>query len=187
MEKYKYKGKEYDNLWQLRSQNKNLVFSSGISNDSLNLIGIEVVTYPDPEPVPPTPHVETEAEKLQNAKNRRNYAVENIVVTVDDMEFDGNEKAQRRMSAALDAWPKEIETINWVLHDDSVRSITYEQLEEAFNKSVQKMLSLWTEPYEEAEKRKGESSEDVVDVEFSEVNNNENIENTDTENVNEAN
>lgn len=151
MTKYKYNGKEYDNLWQLKSANKHLLISTAHPVEVLNAVGIEIITYPDPEPVVPPPHVETEEEKLQNAKNKRTFEVSVITVTVDGMEFDGNETAQRRMSAALDAWPKSVETIDWVLHDNSVRPVTYEQLEEAFNQSVQKMLSLWIAPYTDAE------------------------------------
>lgn len=149
MKKYQYNEKEYDSLYQLRKDNRNLVFSTSAPEEVLNAIGITVLNLPDPEPVPPPE--ETEEEKLQRAKERRNLEVSRITVIVDGMEFDGNEQAQRRMSAALDSWPKNIETVDWVLHDDSVHAVTYSQLEEAFNMAVQKMLSIWTAPYTELE------------------------------------
>ena len=92
-----------------------------------------------------------EKERLEAAKAQRAEAVQNIAVEVDGMVFDGNEDAQRRISAVLEA--AEISgqaKIEWVLKNNTVAPVTCEQLRQVFALSVQKMQELWVQPYKES-------------------------------------
>lgn len=90
----------------------------------------------------------TEEELLQIAKNSRKTAIDNVVVTVDGMEFDGNEISQERISRAISVL-KDNESILWVLHNNTVVSVTKEQLHSALRLAVQEQTLLWVSPYME--------------------------------------
>ena len=97
-----------------------------------------------------TPPVKTPEQILQEAKAERNQAVNNIVVEVDGMEFDGNEDAQRRISVAITtANITGQKSVDWVLKNNTVANVTREQLERVLALSMQEMQRLWTLPYEE--------------------------------------
>lgn len=137
MKKYIYDGKEYTDLWILRNEAKKLVFPDDASAALLSRVGISVIVEPDPAP-----------DALAIAKEERARAVEAITVTVDGMEFDGNEDAQRRMTAKLAGWPEGGETAQWVLADNSIANITKAQLQMALELAVARMQELWLAPYE---------------------------------------
>ena len=90
----------------------------------------------------------TKEELLQIAKNSRKSAIDNVVVTVDGMEFDGNEISQERMSRVISVL-KDNESILWVLHNNTVASVTKEQLQSALRLAVQEQTLLWISPYME--------------------------------------
>ena len=86
--------------------------------------------------------------ELANAKLARTREVSNLVVEVDGLSFDGNEKAQDRMLRAVStAELLGTKTVDWVLADNSVASITVTQLKEALKKSVEQTTRLWIKPY----------------------------------------
>lgn len=90
----------------------------------------------------------TEEQLLQEAKYARTNSVNNIVVTVDNMQFDGNETAQQRMMRAISTI-EDNEPILWVLHDNTVQSVTKQQLQTALKLSMREQSMLWIEPYME--------------------------------------
>lgn len=97
-----------------------------------------------------TPPVKTPEQILQEAKAERNQAVNNIVVEVDGMIFDGNEDAQRRISVAITtANITGQQSVDWVLKNNTVATVTREQLEKVLALSMQEMQRLWTLPYTE--------------------------------------
>jgi hypothetical protein len=78
------------------------------------------------------------------AKSTRKFLVDNIVIEVDNMLFDGNEDSQRRLSSAIEAMTSEdINTILWKLHDNSIVEVTIDQLKRAHNKAILKQSQLW--------------------------------------------
>jgi hypothetical protein len=89
------------------------------------------------------------ANKLQEAKEERSNAVAGIRVTVDGMEFDGDETAQDRMSrVASIATEDDLDTeIPWVLADNTVASVTVAQIKEALRKALYAQAALWVKPY----------------------------------------
>ena len=97
---------------------------------------------------------EKEALALEQAKNERAEAVSKIIVTVDGMDFDGDETAQTRMgrtvSAAV-ALGVDIETYTqtWVLANNTVATPTIKQLAQALKLAGEKQTELWTVPYTE--------------------------------------
>ena len=99
----------------------------------------------------PEPTAEELAEQaLARAKAERAAAVSQIVVTVDGMQFDGDETSQERMARTvltLDAG----ETVPWVLYDDTIAQVTREQLAQALKLAGQAQTALWVVPYQEAE------------------------------------
>ena len=93
---------------------------------------------------------------LEEAKRIRAAQVAAIVVEVDGMSFNGDEMSQSRMSRAiLSADTAGLDSTVWVLADDTVATVTKEQLKQALAKSMLEMGSLWTVPYED------ETSKDV--------------------------
>ena len=99
---------------------------------------------------PAKPQEQIEKERLEAAKAERAQAVQNIVVEVDGMVFDGNEDAQRRISVAITtANITGQQTVDWVLKNNTVAHVTRGQLEQVLALSMQKMQELWTLPYTE--------------------------------------
>lgn len=144
MKKYTYNNKTYDSLYQLRFENNNLIFPTECPEDLLEATGIKITEVPDPEPVKETPIT-----AIQRAKDERRRKIDSIVVTVDGMDFEGNEIAQTRMSKIIVASELEgLDVIEWVLADDSVEVVTLEQLRKAFILANKEMERLWLEPYE---------------------------------------
>lgn len=94
------------------------------------------------------------AETVAIAKAERAAAVSSLTVEVDDMVFDGDEKAQERMSrtitaatatgAGMDA------TTTWVLHDNTVATVTIMQLATALRLAGEAQTALWIIPYTNA-------------------------------------
>lgn len=91
---------------------------------------------------------------LQKAKAERSDAVSRITVEVDGMTFDGDETSQNRMARkVLSAQLSGIqmrEKTDWVLADNTVASVSYEQLAKACALAGKKQSELWVKPYEDA-------------------------------------
>lgn len=87
---------------------------------------------------------------LAKAKAERAEAVASINVEVDGMIFDGDEQAQSRMTRAITAADTAgLDSTVWVLADNTVATVTKEQLKQALSKAMLMMSELWTAPYEE--------------------------------------
>lgn len=105
----------------------------------------EVVTVE--HPYVPTPE-ELAEQELAEAKAERAEAVAALTVEVDGMVFDGDEKAQERMARAVtlaDSWDERTE---WVLHDNTVATVTADQLRRACRAAGKAQTALWTVPYQ---------------------------------------
>lgn len=99
---------------------------------------------PDPEPT----EEEKKAAALEEAKRVRAEAVASIKVAVDGMVFDGDEAAQSRMARALTAAEvAQQDSTVWVLADNTVATVTKDQLAKALAFSMQEMAKVWTLPY----------------------------------------
>lgn len=85
---------------------------------------------------------------LEQAKAERAKAVEALTVEVDGMVFDGNEKAQERMSRAVNMADSMDEQTEWVLADNTVAIVTAAQLRQACRKAGKAQTALWIVPYE---------------------------------------
>lgn len=113
----------------------------------------EVVAIPAPTPE------EQQQALMEQKKALRAEAVSKITVTVDGMEFDGDEKAQERMSrtvsiATANGMPMTTET-TWVLADNTIAQVTLQQLAKACLLAGQKQTELWTVPYQNEETNAG--------------------------------
>ena len=98
----------------------------------------------------PEPTAEDLAEQaLAQAKAERAAAVSQIVVTVDGMQFDGDETSQERMARAVMVLA-DGETMPWVLYDDTIAQVTRAQLQQALKLACEAQAALWTVPYQEA-------------------------------------
>lgn len=93
------------------------------------------------EPVPYTDE-ELQTKAIQEWKDSRTLAVSNIKVTVDDMEFDGDETSQTRMTRAITAMD-DTETISWVLADNTSVLVTKATLVKALKLAVEVQTALW--------------------------------------------
>lgn len=100
---------------------------------------------------PEKPQDVLEAEALKQAKDERAAAVAAITVEVDGMVFDGDEKAQERMArtvtAATSTGASMEDTTVWVLHDNTVATVTIRQLATALRMAGEAQTALWTIPY----------------------------------------
>lgn len=97
---------------------------------------------------PVKPQKVLEAEALEQAKAERAAAVAALTVEVDGMVFDGDEKAQERMSRAVNMADSLEEETEWVLHDHTVAIVTASQLRQACRKAGKAQTALWTVPYQ---------------------------------------
>ena len=139
MKKYIYNGKSYPSLFSLKSDNiPNVIFSLDAPEELLKEIGITVKEVEDPKPV---------IDPIMEAKQKRNIEVENITVELDGMIFDGNEKAQDRISRAILGWDEDVDGIEWVLSNDEIAYVTKEQLQKVLQLATAEMQRLWIIPY----------------------------------------
>ena len=101
-------------------------------------------------PYEPT-EAELAAQALKQAKAERAAAVAALTVEVDGMVFDGDEKAQERMArtvtAATSTGASMDDTTVWVLHDNTVATVTIRQLATALRMAGEAQTALWTIPY----------------------------------------
>lgn len=92
------------------------------------------------------------SETVAIAKAERAAAVAALTVEVDGMVFDGDEKAQERMSrtitAATATGASMDDTTTWVLHDNTVAHVSIRQLAMALRLAGEEQTRLWTVPYE---------------------------------------
>lgn len=147
-QKYVYKDKVYTSEYAVRralleTEGKALMSApaEGVA-DFWAVHGVEYSEVPDPEPTP--------EQLLAQAKRERAEKVQRIKVTVDGMTFDGDEVSQSRMARALTAaLTAGQSSTTWVLADNTVATVTKEQLAEALTKSMLEMSKVWTDPYEE--------------------------------------
>ena len=98
---------------------------------------------------------EVSAAELAVAKKERAAVVEAIVVTVNGMDFNGDEVSQSRMTRAIllaVAFGKDTDTTTtkWVLADDTVAYPTIRQLAQALMLAGEEQTRVWDEPYKEA-------------------------------------
>ena len=75
-------------------------------------------------------------------RESRDSAVDNILVTVDKLVFNGNELSQSRMARAV-LCLKATETIQWKLADNSVAKVTQKQLKKALLLANKAQSDLW--------------------------------------------
>lgn len=95
-------------------------------------------------------HEPTEEEiiaiELSKAKAERAEYVSKIVVEVDGMLFDGDEKSQDRMTRSIIALDLG-EKVQWVLADNTIKMVTRAQLREALRKAGEAQTAIWADPY----------------------------------------
>ena len=96
---------------------------------------------------------------MEQKKALRTEAVSKITVTVDGMEFDGDEIAQDRMARAITMFqannlPADYQT-DWVLADNTIAKVTVAQLSQALLLAGQAQTALWTVPYQNEETNAG--------------------------------
>ena len=90
--------------------------------------------------IDPGKKAEIDREKF---KANRSDAVEAIVVTVGEKQFDGDEQSQTRMARVLVGMLDD-ETIPWVLADNTVMQATRAELTEALRLAGAAQAALWT-------------------------------------------
>lgn len=98
------------------------------------------------EAIPAPTEEEIAAQALAQAKAERAEAVSKIIVTVDGMQFDGDEESQQRVARSIIAL-EDGETMPWVLYDNTIAEVTKEQLKQVLRLAGQKQSELWTVPY----------------------------------------
>lgn len=81
----------------------------------------------------------------QDWKLRRQSAVNEIVVVVDGMVFDGDEDSQSRMARAVAAADSLQETTEWTLADNTVVTVTVQQLKTACRLAGEEQTRIWNE------------------------------------------
>ena len=81
----------------------------------------------------------------QQWKTQRQAAVDAITVEVDGIVFDGDEMAQTRMARAVTAADALTDTVAWTLADNSVITVTAQQLKTACRLAGEEQTSIWND------------------------------------------
>ncbi|WP_110995378.1 DUF4376 domain-containing protein [Pseudomonas sichuanensis] len=84
----------------------------------------------------------------EDFKEERRKAVAAITVELDGQVFDGNEASQNRMARAILALEDGQET-PWVLHDNTVITVTRDKLLAALRLAGKRQTELWIPPEQE--------------------------------------
>lgn len=108
--------------------------------------------YLDDE-VPTMPPEMAEAKALEEAKEERAAKVAGITVTIDGMEFQGDETSQNRMSrvvavAAALGVDLDATTQMWILADNTIAYPTIRQLARALEAAGGDQTDMWALPYQ---------------------------------------
>lgn len=91
-----------------------------------------------------TPQAVADPEQERRAwKAQRVEQVASIKVTVDELQFDGDETSQDRMARTIAAAGSNDETINWRLADNSAAQVTVAQLKQALRLAGRAQEALW--------------------------------------------
>lgn len=86
--------------------------------------------------------------KHQKAKQERQKEVDNLTVTTASGKvFDADETSQGRIARAIVGLEK-LETITWVLANNTVAEVTREELVEALRLAGAKQSEVWIRPYQ---------------------------------------
>lgn len=101
---------------------------------------------------------EPTSEQLEQQKHRewkaaRQEKVNNIKVTIDGLTFDGDETSQGRTVRAATLAESPEETIQWILADNSVATVTADQLRRAAQAAWIKQRKLWILEKTDVEKK----------------------------------
>jgi len=126
-------------------------------NANLPIIGLDESEEPilsEPKELPilkPRPVLRTGKDILDSLnyytdkfKAERSIAVESIKVTVDDMEFDGDETSQTRMARAILGMKEaDILATKWKLADNTVVDVSVKQLAKVMLIAGQEQTGLW--------------------------------------------
>lgn len=102
--------------------------------------------YYEAKAIPEPTAEELAAQELAQAKSERADAVSKIIVTVDGMQFDGDEESQQRVARSIIAL-EDGETMPWVLYDNTIAEVTKEQLKQVLRLAGQRQSELWVVPY----------------------------------------
>lgn len=149
--KFTYRNTDYESPWAVRQaifRQENKVFGPYPEDETgWAALGVTLTTVADPEPILPTEE-ELAAQALDEARNERAQAVKAITVTVDGMVFNGDETSQSRMTRALQvAEITGMKSTQWVLADNTVATVTVEQMKSALSQAMLKQSELWVLPY----------------------------------------
>lgn len=106
-----------------------------IKPELVQLTDEEVYTHLNPAKTPDDIRAEL--------KHQRDLNVSQITVTVAEMLFDGDEVSQNRMARAICAMD-DLDTTSWTLADNSVVTVTKEQLKEALRLAGIAQTELWS-------------------------------------------
>jgi len=121
--------------------NGNLLVPNDIANRHYSEVQdwIALGNTPDPE----FNQAELNQQALVQAKQTKVNQVANITVTTTSGKtFDGDETAQGRMARAV-SFSKPLDTTQWVLADNTVATVTREELVEAGLLAGQAMTAIW--------------------------------------------
>lgn len=143
MIQYTYNEQTFNSISELRYNSPNIVFPPDPSKELLEGLGVKVEEVPDPELSPE----QLAANQLQDAKQRRYEEVSTIVVEVDGIKFEGDERSQSRITKTLLCWDNSVETIKWIDAENNLVDVTRDQLQKALELSVRSMNEIWITPY----------------------------------------
>ena len=149
IELYLFDGKSYSTESEVRSEiwaQKRMILSEAPLENRAEFWSKHGVVYEIKEEE--VNQEQQQARAMFDAKKRRRADVASIVVEVDGMTFDGSEISQERMLRCIHVMDDE-STVQWVLSDNSIATVSKKQLEKALKLSVEKQCELWTVPYKE--------------------------------------
>lgn len=152
---YIYQGKEYSSERAVREaigKATRMAFSAPPEKDAAAFWQRFGVTLKEAAVQPAVTHADWQERlaKMQ-AKAKRSQAVSGIVVTVDGLQFQGDEESQNRMARAVVAAFStgkalgEV-TISWRLADNSQKNVTAQQLAQALQLARTQQDALWPLP-----------------------------------------
>jgi len=134
-------------MYQLTKTNSIIRLADGacIPADNANTDYQEYLSWLEAGGVPEDVLPPTQAETYLAWKAQREQLVAQIVVEVDGMTFDGDEESQNRMVRAVAAADLMSETTEWTLADNTVVTVTVQQLKTACRLAGEEQTRIWNE------------------------------------------
>lgn len=146
---YEYNNKVYSSEYAVRhALGQNGILFGDVPEENVDAFWSKLSVTRKEVPEPKKTEEEISLYNLNLSKRMRNAHIAALSVEVDGLVFDADELSQNRMLATVYCLENSKEkSVEWVLEDNSVQTVTLDQLKQALAKANKITRDTWPRPY----------------------------------------